>query len=122
MAIRTLKLHSQQSNGVTYADPLDPDFTVRIKTTSSVKMLDGQRTTNYVTEVIVNDNHDVTIGDKIVPDALSVRIRTSGSVEGQARLKQMLSDVFGVVDPAWLGEDVLLGFQPTTPPVNTVAE
>lgn len=118
MSINVLKLHSQQGNGVTFVDPLDPDYSVRTKTTSNTKMLDGQRTVNYVTEVIINDTYNVTIGDKVVPDALSIRIRVSGSLESHSRLKQMLSD--GMVTlGAWKDEDVLLGFTPVTLPNNT---
>lgn len=80
MGVSTLKLYSQQPNGVTYADPAKPGMTVRFKTTSAPKMLDGQRTTNYVTEIVANDTNDVTLGSKTVPDALSIRIRVSGAV------------------------------------------
>lgn len=120
MAVQTLKLHSQQSNGVTFVDPLDPDYSVKVKTNANVKMLDGQRATNYVTEIIANDNFGVTLPGGNVPDALSVRIRVSGSGEAHSRLKQMLTDVCTTLITDWLSEDVLLGFQPVTLPVNTV--
>jgi len=120
MGVNTLKLYSQQSNGVTYADPTKPGMTVRFKTTSAPKMLDGQRTTNYVTEIVSNDVHDVTIGSKTVPDALSVRIRVSGSVQSTAQLNQMIQDLVSKLTTSWLSENVLVGFAPVTPPINTV--
>lgn len=119
MTVNTLKLYSQQNNGSTYADPLDPNMTVRFKTTSTSKNLDGQKTTNYLTEIISNDIFNITIGTKDVQDTLSVRIRVSGSVQSQARLGQMLSDLVAKI-PSWIQEDVLVGFQPITPPINTV--
>lgn len=120
MPVSTLKLHSQQPNGSVYADPLDPDYTVRFKTNSNPKTLDGQRTTNYVTEIIVNDLNDVTLGGKVTADALSVRIKVSGSIESIDKLKLMLQNVSDKLVTNWLGEDVLLGFQPVTAPVNGV--
>lgn len=120
MIVRDLQLYSQQSNGVTYADPLNPNMTVRFKTTSAPKMLDGMRTQNYVTEIVSNDIHNVTIGSVTVPDALSVRIRVSGSVQSHARLARMLRDLAVKFDTAWASENILVGFPPSTPPQNTI--
>jgi hypothetical protein len=119
MSQSTLQLFSQQTNGVTYADPLDPDMTVRFKTNSTPKVIDGHRTMNVKTEIISNDNFDITLGDSTVADALSVRLSVSGSVESQDRLKVMIENLcLNLTDEAWLGENVLVGFPPTTPPVN----
>lgn len=120
MSVNTLQLYSQQPNGVTYCDPSDPDMIVRFKTTSAPKVIDGQRVINYITEITANDNYSVTIGDKVVVDALSARIRTSGSLHSKERLVQLLLDLAGKV-AAWETENVFLGFNPVTPPVNTVS-
>lgn len=103
--------------GSTFADPTDPNFTVRFKTTKTRKSLAGKSTDNYVTEIIVNDLDDVTIGDSVAPDAISVRIRTSTSELSMGRLKAILSSVASQL-PTWTTENVLLGFRPTTVPVN----
>lgn len=61
--------------GVTYANPTDPDFRVRFKTTSSQKSLNGVSVMNFVTEIIVNDNVPVTLGNTSANDPVAVRIR-----------------------------------------------
>lgn len=119
MSVNTLALYSQQSNGVTYCDPLDPDLTVRFKTTSAQKVIDGIKVQNYICEIAANDNHQITIGSNTAVDALSVRIRTSGSLHSKVRLKQMLLDLAAKVD-TWGTENVLIGFNPVTAPINTV--
>lgn len=119
MSVNTLALYSQQSNGVTYCDPADPDFTVRFKTTSAQKVIDGIKVQNYISEIAANDNHSIIVGTNAATDALSVRIRTSGSLHSKARLKQMLLDLAAKVD-TWGTENVLIGFNPVTPPINTV--
>lgn len=108
---------TRDAYGVTYADPSEPDFTVRFKTNRSVKSLNGVNVDNYLTEVIVNDAHEVTIGSTTARDPLSVRIRTSGSIESMARLKEILVSVAGQLG-TWSTENVFLGFEPTTAPVN----
>lgn len=113
----TLKLYSTQSNGVTYSDPVDPDYQVRFKTTSSPKNLDGQRVQNYVTEIAMSNTHDVNVGSKVVQDTLSVRLRISGAGVSVSALKKMVSDLASQVN-TWAGEDVLLGFNPETAPVR----
>lgn len=122
MTTRQLKLYSRQTNGETWADSVDPDYTVRFKTTSSPKSLDGYRTTNYATEVIVNDNHNVVIGNNTTADALSVRIRTSGAIESVDQLKQMVNDACSQLVANWLAEEVLTGFPVVTPPNRTIGE
>lgn len=119
MSVNTLQLYSQQQNGVTYCDPSDPDFIVRFKSTSSQKVIDGIKVQNYITEIAANDNHSIVIGAASATDALSVRVRTSGSLQSIPRLKQMLLDLAGKLD-TWGTENVLIGFNPSTPPVNTV--
>lgn len=113
----TLKLYSTQSNGVTYSDPMDPDYQVRFKTTSSPKNLDGQRVQNFVTEIAVSDTHDVEVGNKVVQDTLSVRLRISGAGVSVGELKKIVADLAAQVN-TWASEDVLLGFNPETAPVR----
>lgn len=113
-----LKLYSQQPNGVTFSDPSDPDYTVRFKTTSARKILDGQAAQNYITEITINDDHPVVIGAKTVVDTLSVRLRISGSLHSHDRLKEIVANLVSTVGD-WANEDVFIGFQPTTLPVNT---
>jgi hypothetical protein len=120
MTDRNLQLYSQQTNGVTYADPLDPDFTVRFKTNSSGKSLNGLQTTNYATEIIVNDVHGITINGIGANDALSIRVRVSGSVASVDRLAEMLGAVASQLS-TWASENVLVGFQPSTLPINRVS-
>lgn len=114
---QSLKLYSQQPNGVTFSDPNDPDYQVRFKTTSTAKMLDGSRTTNFVTEVIVNDNHLVNIGDKQVSDAISVRVRVSGAAESHEHLKIVVKNLASQL-ATWADEDVFVGFRPDTLPTR----
>lgn len=111
------KLFSTTPEGPIFSDPTDPDFTVRFKTSTAPKSLNGARTTNYVTEIIVNDNCDVVIGGVNAVDALSVRLRVSGSIESMARLVSVVNSLASQVS-TWGDEDVWLGFDPTTVPVN----
>lgn len=117
MANATLKLLQQLNDGQVYADPADPGFTTRFKTTSAQKSLNGQRTTNYVSEIIINDDHTVVIGSQSVVDAVSVRLRVSGAVESMARIKEIVNNL-GAQLQDWTDEDVFIGFAPTTVPEN----
>lgn len=110
---------TRDAYGVTYADPADPDFTVRFKTNRNVKGLNGVNVDNYLTEIIVNDRYEVTMGSVTATDPLSVRIRVSGSIESMGRLKDILNQVALQVS-GWGTENVLLGFEPATVPVNPV--
>lgn len=118
----TLKLYSQQPNGVTFSDPTDPDYTIRFKTNASPKIINGLRTTNYVHELIINEVAAVSgLGDGSSTEALSVRLRTSGSLESIPALKAMVSDLAAQLDQ-WLTEDILVGFPPATAPVRNDLE
>jgi len=104
-------------DGTIYADPNDPDYTVRFKTTSAPKSLNGLKTTNYICEIIVNDSNTVTIGSTDVVDPVSVRVRCSGALESHSRLAAILGNVAAKLS-TWAGENVLIGFDPSTPPVD----
>lgn len=111
------KLLRQLPDGVIYADPANPNFTVRFKTTSQPKSLNGLSTTNRISEIIYNDLNEVTIGAATGIDPLSVRLRVSGSVESHDRLVEIINGLAGQV-ATWNSQDVLKGFTPTTVPVN----
>lgn len=112
-----MQLLQHLNDGAIYADPLKPTATCRFKTTSGAKTIDGVRLQNVVTEIIFNDVNPVTAGAKTANDALSVRIRISGSVDSHPRLKALLNSLASQVDE-WGTENVLLGFEPTTRPIN----
>lgn len=111
------QLLRQLSDGAIYADPADPDFSVRFKTTSAPKSLNGISTTNRITEIIINDLSEVTVGSATGIDPLSVRLRVSGSVESHARLVELVNSLGGKLS-TWTGQNVLKGFPPSTVPVN----
>lgn len=116
---RDLQRFSQDAFGVTYADPLDPNFTIRFKNSHARKNLNGVNTTNYVTEVICNDDVPVRLRDVDATDAVSVRVRVSGAFESQDRTRQVLKSLAAQLI-VWADENVLSGFAPTTVPQNVV--
>lgn len=116
MATNT-KVFKRDNSGVIFVDPDHPTFQVRFKTVSARKSIDGLPLQNVATDIIVNDTNMLTVGAKTVGDPLSVRVRTSGATLSAARLAAILTSVAGQVS-AWASEDVLLGFEPTTVPVN----
>lgn len=117
MANANTKLYRQLADGQIFSDPADPGFTVRFKTTSNQKSLNGVSTQNYVTEIIYNDDHDVMINSVNAVDALSVRLRVSGSASSMTRLTEIVKGLAAQVG-FWVVEDVLEGFPPTTIPYN----
>lgn len=116
----TFKVQKTENTGIVYADPSDPDLTVRLKHSSQAKSLNGVSVTNQVTEIICNDNTGVTVGGVSAVDALSVRVRISGSLPATARKKALVAAMMSTLD-AWADEDVLSGFNPTTVPVSPTA-
>jgi len=116
----TTQVLTRDANGVTFADPAKPDFSVRFKTARGVKSLNGVNVENYATEIIMNDRHPVTLGSVTATDALSIRFRISGSKESMDRLEDCAVSI-GAQIADWIAESVLLGFEPTTVPVNPVA-
>lgn len=118
MATRATQLLRQLPDGSIFADPVQPSFNVRFKTTTSRKSLNGVQTNNLITEIIITDDNQVTIGGINAVDALSVRLRVSGAVESLDRLKEILSGACAQVN-SWTNENVLTGFTPSTVPLNT---
>lgn len=111
------QIKTRDAYGVTYADPADPDFSVRFKTTTGNKTLNGNVVPNYVTEVIANDSVNVALGTQTLIDNVSVRVRISGSKLSDARKKAIAKSVASQV-AAWADESVFSGFEPVTVPLN----
>lgn len=112
----TLSVKSQDSSGITYADPSKPDCTVRFRFSNTMKQLNGVSVPNLATEIVVNDNNSVTVGGAAAQDALSIRLRVSGTFESKARLRELLVSL-AVQLGTWETENVMQGFRPTTVPV-----
>lgn len=112
----TLKVLRNEPTGVLFADPAKPDLTVRFKTSETKKGLNGVSVQNYVEEIIVNDNNAISVGGVSAQDAISVRIRVSGTVESSSRLQAILVAISAQL-PTWMAEGVLVGFRPETAPV-----
>jgi hypothetical protein len=104
------------SAGITYADPAKPDVTVRFRFSSANKTINGVTVPNNAAEIIVNDNHTVTVGGVSALDALSIRVRVSGTLASKARLRDLLNSMAVQLDD-WETENVFQGFRPTTAPV-----
>lgn len=120
MTSRNTKVFSRDASGVTFADPLSvTGFSVRFKTTSARKTIDGLLLQNSATEIIVQDTNKVSVGDKTVSDPLSIRVRVSGAVNSKARVIAIMNSIAAQM-PAWAAEDVLSGFEPVTVPLNPI--
>lgn len=111
----SLQIKSIDPQGVTYANPADPGHTVRFKFVSTPKTAGGLNLNNSAVEIIVNDDHTVTVGTASAKDALSIRIRASGAVESKERLEALLLKL-AIDIPTWVSENVVTGFRPVTPP------
>lgn len=109
------QLYSRDANGVTFADPADPDYTVRFKNTQTRKALGGVSVQNYVEEIVINDLVPVAIGSATANDAVSIRLRISGSDKSHTHVKAILKSLAAQL-PAWADSNVALGFEPTTAP------
>lgn len=72
-------------------------------------------TSNHVTEIIINDDNQITISGENAIDAVSIRLRVSASAQSKARVKQLLG-ILASTD-TWTDEDVFGGFRPGTVPV-----
>ena len=107
---------TRDANGVTFANPADPDYRVRFKTTTANKSLNGVSVPNYVTEIIVNDNVPVVLGSTSANDAVAVRVRMSGTIASIERRKAIVKSIASQL-ATWADENVMTGFEPATPPV-----
>lgn len=115
------QLYSRKANGVTYSDPQRPSFSVRFKTTSSPKTLDGLKTQNIVTEIIVNDKITITKDGATSDDPVSVRVRVSGSQLSHSAIRWIMQGL-GNQLTTWSNQNVALGFEPTTLPTSYVED
>jgi len=118
MAAVTLSVKTQDSSGVTYADPASPASTCRFRFGTTSKVLNGISVANNASEIIINDNNAVTINGASALDALSIRIRVSGSQYSKTRLRNLLVSAAAQL-AQWETENVFQGFRPTTAPVIT---
>lgn len=112
-----IKVQKTENTGVVYSDPADPGLSIRFKQVEQQKSLNGMPAVNHVTEIIINDDNDVTIGGNTVVDAVSIRVRVSGTALSKVRIKALLGILDGL--DAWSDEDVFAGFRPTTTPALT---
>jgi len=103
------------ADGVLYSDPADPDYTIRFRNTVAKKTLNGVSVNNYVGEIIFNDDVAVTVGGIAATDAVSIRIRVSGSNESSTRKSAILTTLAAQL-MTWDGQSVFKGFNPTTAP------
>lgn len=110
-----IKIQKIENTGVVYSDPADPGLSIRFKQTEQSKSLNGVPATNHVTEIIINDDNAVTIAGQSAIDAVSVRVRVSGTAASKARIKALLGTLSQ--SQAWADEDVFGGFRPVTAPV-----
>lgn len=109
------QLYSRDANGVTFANPADPDFTIRFKNTRSRKTLNGVSIDNYVEEIVINDLVPVSLDKVSANDSISIRIRVSGTAQSHERVKAILKSVAAQI-PSWADGNVALGFEPTVAP------
>jgi len=116
----TLQLLRRDNSGVIYADPAKPELTARFRNSTSQKTLNGVPVKNYLTEIIVNEDFQVTLGSVSATDAISVRIRVSGCAESMTEIGVILHALAGQID-TWASEHVFTGFDPTTAPVIPAA-
>lgn len=110
-----LKIRKTENNGVVYSNPSDLGLTVRFKQNDQMKKLDNLPVANYLTEIIVNDDFQIPLAEKKVIDAISIRVRVSGTHQSKARIKELLK-MLGTKFETWADEDVFSGFRPQTPP------
>lgn len=110
----TIKIQKIENTGVVYADPTDPGLTIRFKQTEQAKSLNGMPVANHVTEVIINDDNQITLSGVNAQDAISVRLRVSATAQSKARVKELF-ELLASLDN-WADEDVFSGYRPVTAP------
>jgi len=117
----TLQVYRQEPTGIIYANPADPDLTVRFRNTSTNKTLNGVSVKNNLTEIIYNDDNLVEVAtDVYANDAISVRLRVSGSPLSSSRIAEILLSLAAQIG-TWNTQNVFAGFNPTSAPVIPAA-
>lgn len=111
-----MKMLRIEPTGVVYANPTKPSDQTRFKTVTNPKTLNGVSMPNYVSEVIHTENVAIQVGGVDAIEAVSVRIRVSGSEAASARIAQIIAMLSGKAT-VWETEGVFKGFAPVTPPV-----
>jgi hypothetical protein len=114
------QVQKTDGNSTVWADPATPSTTVRCKQTAGRKGLGGNVVDNHITEIIINDLNDVTIGDDTVPDTLSIRVRISGSVHSHTRARALVGLLTNTLN-SWDDENYVIGFTPSTVPAFPVS-
>jgi filamentous hemagglutinin family protein len=108
--------YSRDGNSVYYRDPADLNTILRVKGSSSQKILgDGVPVENVITEVIITDSNGITVDSQNVTDPVSVRVRVSGATGSSTRLIELI-DLFVNSWADWKTENVVTGFRPSTVP------
>lgn len=112
------QIYSRGPKGIVYANPSDPDCQMRLHTETFRKSLNGVQVENKRTDLVYTDLNPVTLPGKNgdgANDALSVRVRISGSTLSDKRLKEMMRNV-GNSLIAWAEQPVIMGFEPSESP------
>lgn len=109
------QVHTTDTFGPTYRDPDQPHLSVRFKSKTGNKTLGDLVTENVVSEIIVNDSLTVSDGGVSGSDALSLRVRVSGSSLSNARVTELLGMLAGQL-MTWDSEHVFQGYNPVTTP------
>lgn len=115
MALTPLQVYRSGTDGVIYMSPSKPSFSVRFKTTRAPKKLGAIQTENVIQEIIATALNPVVVGSNTADDAISFRVRISGSVLSEAAIGSLASAIAASV-PTWAAEHVLIGFNPVTVP------
>jgi len=117
----TLSKLREDSTGVIYANPAKPDQIVRFRNTTSQKTLSGVPVTNYLTEIIYNEDNEITVATGVTAkDAISLRIRVSGAALSMTQLSVLIHSMADQIQ-TWAGQNVFTGFAPSTAPVIPAA-
>lgn len=113
----TLQVIRQDNTGVTYANPTKPDQTVRFRSTTSQKTLNGVSVPNYRVEIIYNEQNSIVVATDVnAVDAISVRLSVSGASMSATQLGVILLALAAQIS-AWNTQHVFAGFPPTSAPV-----
>lgn len=106
--------------GIIFADPAKSDYRVRFDHSELPKKVGTSNTLTHITEIRINDANDIIVDGVAGTDNIAISLRVSAAPESKARVKSILTQL-GLQAPVWSDENVLVGFQPTTLPVNPTA-